>query len=151
MHFKGIAIQKKSDSKVSEILTNYKALIELTDVNGEMVDSILVETNEFGSFSGKFKLPENLLNGSFSIQSNDATGRAHIQVEEYKRPKFYVEYEPVKGIFKLNDTITVTGFAKAYAGNNISGANVNYRIVREPRFLYPWMSWRWWLPPSDPM
>src|SRR5690606_12148736 len=151
VHFKGIAIQKKSNSKVSEILTNYKTIIELTDVNGETVDSIFVETNEFGSFSGKFQLPENLLNGRFSIQSNDATGSANIQVEEYKRPKFYVEYEPVKGIFKLNDTITVTGFAKAYAGNNISGANVNYRIVREARFLYPWMSWRWWLPPNDPM
>jgi hypothetical protein len=38
-------------------------------------------------------------------------------VEEYKRPKFYVDYDTIKGTYKVNDKIKVTGFAKAYAGN----------------------------------
>src|SRR4029079_2744105 len=27
---------------------------------------------------------------------------------------------------------------------------VKYRVVRQPRYLYPWMFSKWWLPPSDP-
>jgi hypothetical protein len=29
--------------------------------------------------------------------------------------------------------------AKAYAGNNIDGAKINYRVVREARFIYDWL------------
>ncbi len=37
--------------------------------------------------------------------------------------------------------MTVTGNAKAYAGSNVDGAKVVYRVVREARFPYfPW--WR---------
>ena len=52
-------------------------------------------------------------------------------MEEYKRPKFYVDYEKIKGTYKVNDKIKVTGIAKAYAGNNIDGAIVKYRVVRQ--------------------
>ena len=41
--------------------------------------------------------------------------------------------------------------AKAYAGNNIDEANVKYRVVRQPSFIYSWMFWRWWQPPTKEM
>ena len=28
---------------------------------------------------------------------------------------------------------------------------VKYRVVRQPRFIYPWMFWRGWFPPTAPM
>ena len=72
-------------------------------------------------------------------------------VEEYKRPKFYTEFEKVKGSYRVNDTVSITGFAKAYAGNNIDGAKVNYRVTRVARFLYPWMFWRKGFPQTQPL
>ena len=72
-------------------------------------------------------------------------------MEEYKRPKFYVDYEKIKGTYKVNDKIKVTGIAKAYAGNNIDGATVKYRIVRQARFPYPWLFRRWWQPVVESM
>ncbi|HZI00679.1 MAG TPA: alpha-2-macroglobulin family protein, partial [Flavisolibacter sp.] len=78
-------------------------------------------------------------------------GQATVAVEEYKRPKFYVGFDPVKETYKVNDVIMVTGFAKAYAGNQVDNAKVVYRVVRQPRFLYPWVSWRGWLPQAEPM
>ena len=74
------------------------------------------------------------MNGQFTIYTKADDGNAGFKVEEYKRPKFYVEYEPIKGTYKVNDKIKVTGIAKAYAGNNIDGATVKYRVVRQPRF-----------------
>jgi uncharacterized protein YfaS (alpha-2-macroglobulin family) len=72
------------------------------------------------------------------------------RVEEYKRPKFYVEFEKLKGTYKINDDIHLSGFAKAYAGNNVDGAQVKYRVVREARFPYPWLFWRGWWPRTEP-
>ncbi len=87
----------------------------------------------------------------FSLYTKKDGGNAGFRVEEYKRPKFYVDYEPIKGTYKVNDKIKVTGIAKAYAGNNIDGAMVKYRIVRQPRYIYSWMFWRWWQPPAEEM
>ncbi|HEY6502346.1 MAG TPA: alpha-2-macroglobulin family protein [Chitinophagaceae bacterium] len=146
--FKGIAIVNDKENK-SSIRTNYKTRVYLFDANNQKTDSLDVETNEYGSFSGKFQLPQGVLNGQFSIQMQSRRGAATIRVEEYKRPKFYVEYEPLKGTYKVNDKIKITGIAKAYAGNNVDDAAVNYRVVRQPRFIYPWMFWKWWQPPTE--
>lgn len=147
---KGIAIVRDKPGK-SYVREKYKTQVYLYNANYEKTDSIDVETNEYGSFSGKFQLPQGVLNGQFHIQMKLNKGNADIRVEEYKRPKFYVEYEPLKGTYKVNDTINVTGIAKAYAGNNIGGATVTYRIVRQPRFIYPWLFSRWWMPTASPL
>ena len=149
--FKGIVLNKNAGEKASNVKASYKTTVLLRNANGEQVDSIAVTTNEFGSFNGKFQLPQSGLNGAFSIITEKDGGYAGFQVEDYKRPKFYVEYEKIKGIYKVNDSITVTGVAKAYAGNNIDGAQVKYRVVRQPRFLYPWMFSRMWMPPVQEM
>ena len=151
VYFKGIVTGKNNTADKSAIRVNYETKIFLRDANDEEVDSIKVKTNEFGSFSGKFQLPQGVLNGGFSLEMDNDEGSANIQVEEYKRPKFFVEYEKIKGTYKVNDSIKVTGNAKAYAGNNIDKATVKYRVVREPRFLYPWLFRKWWLPPAQEM
>lgn len=151
VYFKGIVLNRAANEKTNAVKQGYKTTIILRDANYKDVDTIKVETNEYGSFNGKFQLPQSGLNGQFTIYTKKDGGSAGFKVEEYKRPKFYVNYEPVKGTYKVNDTIKVTGIAKAYAGNNIDGAAVKYRVVRQPRFLYPWMFWRWWQPPTEQM
>jgi len=148
--FKGIAARSGKDAKNS-VAAGFKTKIYLENANGEDIDSLELTTSEYGSFSGKFQLPTGVLNGEFAIYDEEEYGRADFSVEEYKRPKFYVEYEKIKGTFQLNEKIKVTGMAKAYAGNSIDGALVKYRVVREPRFIYSWFSWRWWQPPSKQM
>ena len=54
----------------------------------------------------------------------------NFSVEEYKRPVFEVVFDPVEGSYRLNDEVSVTGMAKAYAGNPIDEAIVSYRVVR---------------------
>jgi hypothetical protein len=151
VYFKGITVIKNPGEKTSSLRTGYETKVYLQDANGQKIDSQKVKTNDFGSFSGVFKLPAGGLNGNFAITTEKDEGSIYFKVEEYKRPKFYVEYEPIKGIYKVNDSIKITGIAKAYAGNNIDGATVKYRVVRQPRFLYPWLFWRWWQPPANEM
>jgi len=151
VYFKGIVLTGNMKEKGAAVKADYTTTVVLRDANYKDVDTIHVTTNEFGSFNGKFQLPQSGMNGQFSIYTQKDNGNAAFRVEEYKRPKFYVEYEPIKGTYKVNDKITVTGVAKAYAGNNIDGATVKYRVVRQPRFIYPWLFWRWWQPPVEEM
>ncbi len=145
VYFKGLVIKKQSDGKKAVVYEGYKDSIILYSANGQKVSTLQLTTNEYGTFSGQFTLPASGLNGLFSIRTKKNYGNVSFRVEEYKRPKFYVEFEAIKEAYKVNDEIKVTGFAKAYAGNNISGAQVKYRIVREVYFPYPWLlrSWFW--------
>ena len=63
-------------------------------------------------------------------------------MEEYKRPKFETSFEPITESYKVNDSVTVNGIAKAYAGSNITDAKVIYRVKRS--VYYPrWYYWRY--------
>ena len=67
-------------------------------------------------------------------------GDHDFRVEEYKRPKFEVNMNPVEGTFRLNDSVTVSGQAMSFYGAGVSDAKVRYRVTRRARF--PWW-WRW--------
>ncbi|WPV69129.1 alpha-2-macroglobulin family protein [Chitinophaga sp. LS1] len=143
VYFKGIVVSLKGGVDVDtdrKILGNYKVTVRLVDRNSQKVDSMELTTNEYGAYAGKFRLPENQLNGVFRIDEDNNGGSVSFSVEEYKRPKFYVEFDTLRGTYRLNDTITVKGNALAYAGNNIDGAKVTYRVMRQARFPYWWMS-----------
>ncbi|MBK6888810.1 MAG: hypothetical protein IPH02_02540 [Sphingobacteriales bacterium] len=143
--FKGIMLTSNGKGK-NKLLTDTKSTVKFYDVNGEMIASLDLKTNEYGSFNGKFTAPTGLLKGSMTI-SNDH-GSTNVQVEEYKRPKFEVTFKPVEGTYKIDEQVTVKGQAKAYAGSNIDNAQVKYRVVR--RANYPFWCW-WWRPyPSSP-
>ncbi|MFT3676958.1 MAG: alpha-2-macroglobulin family protein [Chitinophagaceae bacterium] len=148
---KGILLIRQPGSMGSDILINYSTTLYLRDMNGQDIDSVKVTSNDYGSFQARFQLPASGLTGHFTLYTKKEQGSAGINVEEYKRPKFSVEYEALKGAYQVGDTIEVTGQARAYAGNNIDGAKVSYRVVRQARFPYPIWGRKIWLPPVQPM
>ncbi|HEY8895021.1 MAG TPA: alpha-2-macroglobulin family protein, partial [Niastella sp.] len=130
VYFKGIVLNQNSRTLNNSIASGFKTTIILSGPN-EYEDSLHVTSNEFGAYSGKFKLPVNVLNGDFRITDNLCEDIAFISVEEYKRPKFQVEINKPTGTYRLNEDVTVQGTAKAYAGNVIDGAKVKYRVERK--------------------
>lgn len=126
IYFKGIQlVQSKSKS---QLITSEIIEVEFSDANSKEISSLELKTNEFGTFAGSFIIPQNALNGRFTIETDD--GSISVQVEEYKRPTFEVELDPVKDSYRLNDSVTITGRVKAFSGYGISQANVAYRITR---------------------
>jgi len=148
VHFKGIVVTTANSRNA--VAANYKTTVLLHDANRQLIDSVEVTTNEFGSFSGTFTLPQSGLNGAYQISDSKNKNNVSVAVEEYKRPRFYVDFEKIKTGYKVGDTVTLSGLAKAYSGNNIEGAKVVYRVVRQARFPYPWLLWRGWWPPTAP-
>ena len=153
VYFKGIGVTKNRKTKKTMLLQSKDSLtVFLSDANGQKIDSLKVLLNDFGTCNGKFRLPENKLNGEFDIDfSNYNNSSISFSVEEYKRPKFYAEFEKVKKSYRVGDTVSITGFAKAYAGNAIDGAKVSFIVTRKTRFIYPWIFWRTGFPRSSEM
>ncbi|HZL12339.1 MAG TPA: alpha-2-macroglobulin family protein [Prolixibacteraceae bacterium] len=146
IYFKGIVLERKGDDV--KIKNRYKTEVTFSDANGQLVSKLNLTTNEFGSFAGSFTAPQGVLTGTMIIAC--PSGLVSVQVEEYKRPKFEVVFDPVKGSYKLGEMITIKGKATAYAGSTISDAKVNYRVVRQAHFPYYGWSWRG-LPASSEM
>ena len=142
VYFKSIVLES-SNGKNHKLKTNFPVTVTFYDVNYQIISSLSLVTNEYGTVSGSFTAPQNGLNGQMHI--TDGYGNVYVSVEDYKRPKFETEFKPVKGSYKLNDEVTVTGIAKAYAGNVIDGAKVKYRVVRSVNYPY----WYWWYRPYN--
>ncbi|MGY0426242.1 MAG: MG2 domain-containing protein, partial [Polaribacter sp.] len=156
VYFKAIVLKKQGDK--SEVFTNEYVEITLKDVNNQIVKTRNLKLNEFGSVAGKFIIPNNGLTGKFTIEVTknleknsseyyklDHNNSIAISVEEYKRPKFETDFKPVKESFKINDSVTVNGFAKAFSGAIITDAKVVYRVHRKVQFP----SWHYWRRPNN--
>ncbi len=145
IYFKGIVVEL-DEERMPSILPNKRVKVTLYDVNHQEVESKQLVTNEYGTINGSFIAPRGGLVGRMSIYSDVGNASKSFRVEEYKRPKFEASFKPIEGSFKLDEEVTVTGLAKAYAGNVIDGGKVQYRVVREVRFPY-WRWSRWFWPP----
>ncbi len=144
VHFKGIILERTRDD--SKILPDFTTVVGLYDVNNQKVGELELKSNEFGTFSGSFVIPTGLMTGAMTIRNE--SGSRRISVEEYKRPTFEVNFKKVEGSYRLNENINVKAHALAYAGNNVDGAEVRYRVVRHTRFPFRFLGWRWGFPTS---
>jgi len=150
VYFKVIATGINGETQKVKTLEKVKLNITLNDTNGEELQTLKLTTNEFGSVNGSFTLPKNKLNGNFNIEvdndDDDAkyniSGYTDFQVEEYKRPKFEVTFEPIKDEYKYGQTIELKGKAMMFSGVALSNSTVNYEIKKQN------IRWRyfWWYP-----
>ncbi len=150
IYFKGLLYS--TNNKTPQLITKRSVNVTFYDVNDQVVAQKDLTTNEYGTFNGSFTAPSSGLTGQMRLQANDDEGsNVYFSVEEYKRPKFEVGFDTVKGSFRLGENIEVTGKALAYSGANIDDAAVKYRVVRQARFPYWWWCWFGYYPVSPEM
>ncbi|MBF0362703.1 MAG: hypothetical protein HQK49_16910 [Oligoflexia bacterium] len=143
IQFKVICIEVNSKREKDSYQINkcQNVNITLTDQNGREISKTTKSANEWGSFSGDFLIPNNILNGQMYISSNWPNGQASIQVEEYKRPKFEVNLKPSQKEFALKKIVEAEGSAISYNGIPIANAKVKFRVTRNTH--YPILFHRW--------
>ncbi|MGN7757018.1 alpha-2-macroglobulin family protein [Chryseobacterium sp. 22532] len=139
-------INTKIDKETEAVISGLKQKITLLDANSQEVSSQNFSTNEFGSYHGSFILPKGQLNGVFYLRTEEGSqGYKDIRVEEYKRPKFEVTFDPIKEEYKYGQTIELKGKATMFSGVALSNTTVNYEIRKHN------IRWRyfWWYPQGD--
>jgi hypothetical protein len=146
IYFKGLVVN--TDGRKPVIKAKHRVTVKLFDVNGQEQGQASFTTNEYGTFNGTFVAPSSGLTGEMNISADDDSGDVSFSVEEYKRPKFEVAFNPVKASFRLNDVIQAEGYARAYSGANVDGAQVKYRVVRMANFPLWWWYYKGYYPQS---
>lgn len=154
IYFKAILIHKKSNQEV-QVLNGEKLKVSLykNRFDNNAIASLSLTTNEFGSVDGSFIAPEEGTVGDFVLivekdkkDTNDNFSTVNtIKIEEYKRPKFYIAFDSLKGDYYVHTALTIKGNAKAYAGNNINDAQVSYIVTRNVFLPFRWRCY-WWHP-----
>ncbi len=139
IYFKAVVTEKDGEGQ-PKILSNQEVEITFYDANYQKVESLKLRTNDFGTVNGSFIAPRSGLLGQMYIQSNKGNDRQYLRVEEYKRPRFEVQFKPVEGSYKFDEEVNVKGTAMMYAGSPVDGATVKYRVVRRVRYPY-WFYW----------
>lgn len=132
--FKAIATTTAGEK--SQIAVGKSSEFILRDANGQEVSKQTLKTNEFGSVSGEFVLPQGALSGYFNIRTQ--SGSISFRVEEYKRPTFEVTFDKIEKTYKSGEEITLTGKAENYSGIKLQNANVSYLITRQQSWWWRW-------------
>ncbi|MEO6830991.1 MAG: alpha-2-macroglobulin family protein [Chitinophagaceae bacterium] len=141
IYFKGIVVASEEGGLKNNVVPNKTIEVTFYDANSQKIASQKLKTNEWGSVAGNFVAPAGVLTGMMRIEGNN--GSVYVSVEEYKRPKFRVDWDTLKSDYALNEKVSVIGHALAYAGNNVDGAMVKYRVVRNVRWPSWWYYWRY--------
>lgn len=132
------AIAWKEQTSLDNTAVSGKAIkLELRDANYRVISEQQVTTDRFGKAATLFTLPKGLLNGRFTIVADGSS--VGIQVEEYKRPTFQVEFSDYKAAYQHGDTIPIQGKAVTYTGIPIQDGKVKYSVKR--RVAFWWMSY----------
>ncbi|UOE47761.1 carboxypeptidase-like regulatory domain-containing protein [Mucilaginibacter sp. SMC90] len=132
IYFKGLELQLLKGR--SAIQANKLVDIDFRDPNNKTLSTLNLKSNDFGTFSDSFVVPQNILNGNVKIRT--ASGEVNIRVEEYKRPTFRTEFSAVTESYKLNDSVRLKGSTMALSGYGLSRARVAYHITRYPVYSY---------------
>lgn len=140
VHVAAIAFYKKKNKK--DVLRHLPLAFTLYNDDGDDVDTIVANTDDYGTATADFKIPKHVLPGSWMINvSSDIDGEDNkvlesidknfeinsnvdVRVEEYKRPTFYVSIEKPSEGYQPGDTLNLKGKAVSYAGVPINNAKV---------------------------
>ena len=103
--------------------------IILRDANWKQVAEQKATTDEYGTASVDFELPQGGQTGMYHVSVNNRANSS-FRVEEYKRPTFEITFPKVNEKYNWGDTVVVKASAKTYAGVPVQGAKVEYQVTR---------------------
>jgi len=138
VNFKGIA-RRFSDNTYS-VLSGQQVLVQAWDSRESLVYKADLKTNQYGSFTGGFRLNDEAATGLYRLVTT-IDGRPHesmFKVAEYRKPEYSVEVAAAKKRYTRGETIEVEASAQYYFGAPVAGAEVSYLVRRSAYWFYPW-------------
>ncbi len=146
---KGSVMVYKRTINDAEVYPELPLTISLLQDNGNKeIGKQEIKTNAFGTAAFEFVIPDGAEPGGYIILANrnnkpsdyiqkEIPNYCHIQVEEYKRPTFFVETKLETERYTLGDTVIISGKAQTFSGVPVQNARIAYRLqCRNSAFIY---------------
>jgi len=132
VQFAGCAFNQQGDE--IHVKQQSDVIVKLLDTSNAAIDSLTLKVDTMGSFSGLFRLPDEVKPGKFAIEALE--DRARIRVEEYKRPTFEIVFDKVNDAYRWGDSVNVAGTVRTLAGAPLQLARVKY-----VQNMTTWVGW----------
>ncbi len=146
----GTVLHYIKDKGNAEVCKNTPLTLILKNIKYKEIDTVQVTTNDFGSAAFELTLPESAEPGRYQIICKEnRLSTTFIQVEEYKRPTFFVETEMTTERYTLGDTVVIAGQAQTFSGIPVQNAHISYQIHCRNSLLIYHFSGTWHEVKSD--
>ena len=130
---KGYIFQQKSGNK--EVLAGYVDTLSIETQGGVKLIEQEIISNEYGSFALEVKLPQKMLTGFCLIKTSNSKAFGSIAVEEYKRPSFTINVDPINSKYSAGDTISLTGKVESFSAALLKGAQLKVEAYGNENLL----------------
>ncbi|MGM9764686.1 MAG: hypothetical protein ACI3ZQ_11765 [Candidatus Cryptobacteroides sp.] len=129
--FKVIGYNVASSGKMSVVPEGTVMNAELVSPKNEVLKTIELTADEYGSANGEFVLENLPVHGwhKIVIRGKDGLhGSTELLVDEYVLPAFSLVFDRNDNLYLPGDAVEVSGVVKAYSGHVLSGAKITYTV-----------------------
>ena len=112
-----------------QVVKGRKVKVRLHDGVDEVVETLTLTTNEWGSVSGRFVIPEGHRGGRWELEAV-GLGADWFRVDEFVLPSFDLTFDALDGFYLVGADVPVSGKLVSYSGHNLSGARVHVSVKR---------------------
>ena len=128
---KGIAYVRASQQP--RVLSGQRVELQLRNAQQEEVSKQVFTTDEWGAFQGEFVVPQGGLSGSYTLWT--AHGETTVQVEEYRRPTFWLQVDSLQKEVSFGQPVQLAGTAQTFSGAKLTTGTVEWQILRRPFWM----------------
>ena len=130
LQFKAVVYKGNLVDRVS-VVPDKEVQVSLFNTEGKALERLSLKTNEFGSVSGSFTLPQGERNGYFNIQVT--SGKKHLattdfRVDEFVLPTFTLSFDTNDKLYPKGDDVVISGKVKSYSGHSLTGSNLAVKV-----------------------
>ncbi|MBI4769109.1 MAG: hypothetical protein HY784_01510 [Chloroflexi bacterium] len=138
VYFKAI-VRRDDDALLSIPPAGTPVTVRLRDARNNVVQTLPLTTNHFGSVNGQFQLAEGGMLGEYAVEvaPGSESHRQTFKVEDYRKPDYQVTVSTDARAYVDGDTIRVTVDSRYYFGEPVAEAQVTIRRYQlGPRYEY---------------
>lgn len=118
------------------LLPGKTANVKIDTSDGNVVQQKSLSFNDFGTASGSLELPRDASLGYYSIELDKGGVSGSFQVEEYRKPEYFVKITPEKSRVLQGESFRAVIEARYYYGEPVANARVDYSVSIEPSYFF---------------
>lgn len=131
LQFKAVAYSSNRGEDRTLFEEGRNLTARLRNPDREIIGSIEMKTNEFGSVSGSFAIPEGTKGGSYTLEllaGSESIATSRLTVDEFVLPTFELKFDKTEEAYFSGDTVCVKGKLTSYSGHGLSSAKLQYEL-----------------------
>ena len=141
VYFKAI-VRRDDDALLTLYPAGTAVTVRIRDARDNVVQTMELASNDFGSVNGSFQLAEGAMLGQWTVEVaiGDESHRQVFKVEDYRKPDYQVAVTTNAERYVLGDTIEVTVDASYFFGEPVPNAGITIKRFVSSQSYYGYES-----------